>query len=48
MKKIILRRVTTKPDKKERERNLVISGREMFVNKTPRIDIELRRIGKVK
>lgn len=48
MKKAILKRFSTKPDKKEREQNLVISGREMFINKKPRVEIELRRTSKAK
>lgn len=48
MKKTILKRLSAKPDKKERERSMIISGKEMFIKKQPRIDIELRRVGKTK
>lgn len=48
MKKAILKRFSAKAPKKEVDRNMVVSGREMFINKQPRVEIELRRIHKAK
>ena len=48
MKKTILKRCSSKPNKKEMEQNMITSGREMFINKKPRVDIELRRVSRAK
>lgn len=48
MKKTILKRFSAQPDKKEREQSMIVSGREMFINQKPRIEIELRKSSKAK
>lgn len=48
MKKAILKKITPKFSRKEREKNMIINGREMFIEKKPRVEIDLYRVRKTK
>lgn len=48
MKKIISKNPSMKKRKKEKEKNMIINGKEMFINKNPQIEISLYRASEVK